>query len=75
MPFWFLVRSIIGMLPSMDSTANTSFDGILGVIGYGCAFIGTDFFLAFLGNITFWLTIQMLWVVIEWVYKKFPGVN
>ena len=48
---------------------------IYAIIGYGCAFIGTDYFLAVIGNIIFWLTAQMAWSIIEWVYKKFPGVS
>lgn len=73
-PLWILVYSVIGLIPVL-ATVPSGFDAILNIIGYGCAFIGTDFFLALLGNIIFWLTAQLGWSVIEWVYKKIPGVN
>lgn len=73
-PLWILVYSVIGLIPVLSSVPS-GFDALLNIIGYGCAFIGTDFFLALLGNIIFWLTAQMGWAVIEWVYKKIPGVN
>ena len=73
-PFWFLVSSLISMLPVVEYGPR-GFGAVFDIIGYGCAIIGTDFFFGILGNITFWLTAQMLWALIEWVYKKVPGVN
>lgn len=72
-PFWILVYNIIGMLPVLTSVPR-GFNALLDIIGYGCAFIGTDFFLALIGNFVFWLTAQLTWAIIEWVYRKFPGI-
>lgn len=72
-PFWILVYNIIGMLPVFTSVPR-GFNALLDIIGYGCAFIGTDFFLALIGNFIFWLTAQLTWAIIEWVYRKFPGI-
>lgn len=72
-PFWILIYNIIGMLPVLTSVPS-GFNALLDIIGYGCAFIGTDFFLALIGNFVFWLTTQLAWAVIEWVYRKFPGI-
>lgn len=74
MPLLVLVKFIIGLLP-VSSVSSSGFSGVLNVIGYGCAIIGTDFFLFILGNIIFWLNAQLLWSIIEWVYKKIPGIN
>lgn len=73
-PLWLLVYALIGLLPVLSSVPS-GFNALLDIIGYGCAFIGTDFFLAFVGNIIFWLTAHLGWAIIEWVYKKFPGVS
>lgn len=73
-PLWVLVYALIGLFPVLSSVP-VGFEAILNIIGYGCAFIGTDFFLAVIGNIVFWLTAQMSWSIIEWVYKKIPGVS
>lgn len=72
-PFWILIYNIIGMLPVLTSVPS-GFNALLDIIGYGCAFIGTDFFLALIGNFIFWLTAQLTWAIIEWVYRKFPGI-
>ncbi len=73
-PFWALIYFLINLLPSLSSVPS-GFNALLDIIGYGCAFVGTDFFLALVGNIIFWLTSQLAWSIIEWVYKKFPGVS
>lgn len=74
LPLWTLIYSVIGLIPVLSSVPS-GFNALLDIIGYGCAFIGTDFFLALLGNIIFWLTAQLGWSIIEWVYKKIPGVS
>ena len=73
-PLWLLVDFLISLIPSMP-TVSSGFNAILDIIGYGCAFIGTSFFLGVIGNITFWMTTQLGWSIIEWCYKKIPGVN
>lgn len=73
-PMWFMVYALIGMFPVLESFPS-GFGAVTNIIGYGCAIIGTDFFLSILGNIIFWLTVQLAWALIEWIYKKVPGVN
>lgn len=74
LPLWTLIYSLIGLLPVLSSVPS-GFNALLDIIGYGCAFVGTDFFFLVIGNILFWLTAQMAWSIIEWVYKKIPGVS
>lgn len=73
-PFWLFITFLIGLIPVIESFPS-GFGAVTNIIGYGCAIIGTDFFLAILGNIIFWLTVQMTWAIIEWIYKKIPGVE
>lgn len=73
-PMWFLINSLIGMIPVIESIPS-GYGAVTNIIGYGCAIVGTDFFLAILGNIIFWLVLQLSWALIEWIYKKVPGVN
>lgn len=73
-PFWFLISSLMSLLPVTPAFVS-GFGALTDLVGYGCAIIGTDFVLGVLGNITFWMTAQMMWALIEWVYKKLPGVN
>lgn len=73
-PLWFLIDFLIGFFPVLESFPD-GFNAICDLIGYGCSIIGTDFFLAVLGNIIFWLTAHLGWSLIEWLYKKIPGVS
>lgn len=73
-PLWALVYLLINLFPVIESFP-TSFGAVTNIIGYGCAIVGTDFFLAILGNVIFWLTVQLTWAIVEWIYKKVPGVN
>lgn len=34
-----------------------------------------DVWAVFIGNVSFWLIAQMAWAIIEWCYKKIPGVD
>jgi len=34
-----------------------------------------DLFFTCIASITFWLSLQFVWAVVEWVYNKVPGIN
>lgn len=74
MPLWFLIDFLIGLIPNI-SIFSSGFNAVLDIIGYGCSFIGAGFFLSVLGNIVFWLTAHLSWSVVEWCYRKIPGVS
>lgn len=38
-------------------------------------FFPIDVWVIVIANVVFWLTIQFTWAVIEWIYKKIPGIN
>lgn len=73
-PFWILIMFLIGLIPSM-SVSLPGFNALLNIVGYGNAIIGTGFTLTILSNIVFWLVVQMTWAIIEWLYKKIPGIK
>ncbi len=71
---------VIGWLPDLSgldplseySDALTTFVDFL---AYGFLIFPAKLFFIFIGNVMFWLGAQMVWAVVEWVYKKIPGVN
>lgn len=73
-PFWTLVLFLITLLPPLDYTP-TSIDTVVKLAGYSTAILGQGFTAFVLGNIVFWLTVQLSWAIIEWVYKKVPGIK
>ena len=70
-----LVDLIISLFPSMQliGAENVTATGTL--ISYGLTWFPIDLWIAILANIIFWLSVQGGWIVIEWIYKKVPGVD
>lgn len=38
-------------------------------------FFPPEVYLVTMGNIAFWTTLLLSWSLIEWIYKKIPGIN
>lgn len=71
------ILSLIHYLPNFDVTG-VSFnwvDLLLQCCGYLNSFIGLDIFLVAVGHSLFFWTAEAAWAVIEWIYKKIPGVD
>lgn len=47
----------------------------LSLISKAMMFFPVDVWVVVLTSVAFWLSIQFTWAVIEWVYRKIPGVN
>lgn len=73
-PFWLLIDLLISLLPS-SVAQSLSMSSIFDVLGKGISVIGLSNFSIFLGSAIFWYTVQLTWAVIEWLYKKIPGIN
>jgi len=77
-PIFALLHIIIARLPIGNIPPVTDYGGIpalFSILGYMFHIFPLSMFLMILTNIIFWLTAQMLWAIIEWFYKKIPGVN
>lgn len=76
-PFWLLVDMIIGFLSIFAGTPTiwVGIDVLTKYVSYALYMFGNDFFLTVIGMIVFFLTINMAWVIIEWLYKKVPGIS
>lgn len=63
------------------SLPNTVFDlpdwslQALKLLKTGICFFPTDVWIACIANGMFWLVVHFVWAIIEWVYKKIPGVD
>lgn len=58
--------------PALNFIANVS---IPKPLKYGANFFPMDLLLIIVTSFVIWYTIFMIWAVIEWVYKKIPGVD
>lgn len=73
-PIFAVVNGLISMLP-----ANSDLPGWLqdtaNLLGYALMFFPADVWAILLGNIIFWHFGQIGWAIIEWIYKKIPGID
>lgn len=74
-PIFLLIRAIINLLPDIGNVSNTIVSSFYGYVGIGLEFFGSGNFIIVITNILLWAGVHMVWAIIEWVYKKIPGVN
>lgn len=69
-----LVEVIINLFPQM-MLVNGNYTSTFTLLNYALTWFPLDLWIIILSNIIFWLGVQGGWLVIEWVYKKVPGVD
>ena len=69
-----ILFGVIDLLPVIEDFPSW-IDNTLNLLSYGLMFFPVDVFITFLGSVGFWMGAHMLWAIIEWVYKKIPGVD
>ena len=77
-PMFWLLDGILYRLPDfsyLDPLHGYDISEFIYLLAYGFYIFPFSLFMIFIGNVLFWLALQMGWAIIEWVYKKIPGVN
>lgn len=74
-PFFILIRFLITLVPSFVGSGVSSLVGFSVHMSPILSLLPNGFFSAFIGSVIFYMTAQFGWVVVEWVYKKIPGVD
>lgn len=74
-PIFLLVDGFISLIPSVGFTLPSWFMSFVSVVKTGLSFFPPGVFMIIIGNIAFWLIAHMTWAIIEWLYKKVPGVS
>ena len=69
-----LLFGLVDMLPVLGDLP-TWIDNTLNVLSYGLMFFPIDVFVTVFGSIAFWMGAHLVWALVEWVYKKIPGVD
>ena len=73
-PIFLLISACIGLLPTLVALPNW----LIYFIEYvrkGLSFFPSTVFIIIMSNVVFWLSLHMIWAIIEWLYKKVPGVD
>lgn len=73
--FFGLVNFIISLIPTNSVGLPNWITSFISFVSTGLSFFPPSVFNILIGNIAFWLTVQMSWAIIEWLYKKVPGID
>ena len=73
-PIFVLIDSIIGLIPEGLVLPNFV-SQTLELLKYPLSIFPVDLWVVIISNVTFWYGAQILWAIVEWVYKKIPGVD
>lgn len=65
---------IISMLPTPIVEVLSGFS-VPDIVRHGVCFFPEDIILATVTAFIGWKTVFLTWAVVEWVYKKIPGIN
>lgn len=69
------VDFIMDLIPSFDFTSLDHVSASVMLLANGLVLFPLDLWIVVFTNIVFWLSTSVLWSVVEWCYKKVPGVD
>lgn len=73
-PFKLLLEFILSLLPDTPSTAG-SLVNVIVFLKKGLWFFDYDLFCTYITCILAFVTLQFAWSIVEWIYKKIPGIK
>lgn len=74
-PLWAFIRFLVGLEFRFMAELPNWYDDFLRVIKIGLAIFPLDVWIVVIGNLVVWMGIHLTGAVIEWIYKKIPGVS
>lgn len=74
LPLWAVVDLAISVFPQFTMGAY-NFITSSELLRIGLFFLPDGFWSVFLSSVIFWLTANFGWAIIEWIYKKIPGIS
>lgn len=73
-PLFLLISGLLGLLPETFSLPNW-LDPCLDLIQTALWFFPADVWAVVIGNIVFWMFVELSWAFVEWVYLKIPLIG
>lgn len=75
MPFWSFLSFLLGLLPDISYGLPNWFSSFASLMKIGLSVFPIDVWVVVTANLMFWTGIHLAWSVIEWLYKKVPGIS
>jgi len=73
-PLFLLLNLIISLLPE-GFVIPSYITNTIEILKYPLSIFPIDLWILIISNVSFWYIAQVAWAIIEWVYKKIPGLN
>lgn len=70
-----IVDLIITFFPSYTTFSGTPISGFYDLVGIGLYFFGTAPFLLVMSSVVMWSAGELTWSLVEWLYRKIPGID
>lgn len=74
-PLFGFCNFLVSLIPNISTVDNNLGQTFMEYIGIGLHFFGTVPFLLIISNVLMWVAVDLTWSIVEWTYKKIPGVN
>lgn len=72
---FYIVYGICNVIPNSFYELPSWAVSAISLLKKGLGIFPVDVWVVVLANGMFWLVIQFTWAIIEWIYKKIPGVD
>lgn len=69
------VNFLITLFPSYHTFSGTPVTGFYDLVGLGLYFFGTAPFALVISSVVMWSAGELTWSLVEWVYRKIPGID
>lgn len=73
--FFGIVDLVLDLLPDFNIDLGGGFEAFMELLSYALYFFPSDLWTAIIVNVVIWLFGAITWSIIEWIYKKIPGVD
>ncbi|MCI8411866.1 MAG: hypothetical protein HFJ40_05500 [Clostridia bacterium] len=71
-PLFLLVSGIISIIPDGAFTISSSITGMINMFSIAFQFFPVDVWIAFFGSITFWITVHLVYGLINFILRLIP---
>ena len=73
-PIFNLLNSFVDKI-AVTPTSLPDISGFGNIVGYSLYFFPVGMLTLIIGNFLMWYTLNFAWAIIEWIYKKIPGIS
>lgn len=73
-PIFLLIELLVPFMPTAFELPDWGI-ACIQLLEKGLSLFPADVWWTCIGNVAFWMYVQLTWAIIEWIYKKIPGIS